>query len=779
MDSNEAQKRAQEDPSFLKENMYLHLGLTDEIISRMLPIGKILKYTSTIFMNNKIQENELYANLLESMVIAGEVNKKWDYDEFKRFIELNIKSLNEKRPDFEDLSLISNQWLTLTYPIIKEKECEKYQLERYSELERSVLLRNIDQKTTERNNRFREGLRYFNIASDEIFNYSFTNNIEALDNIKENLYSGLGSYTLDIEELISNEWDCEFDRNAIDYMFNYKLFHLGQIVNAFEKIGEIEIIKGNYQEAINPLKMAKFLSKEVIKLTNNLIEKRLDFLRENNIDTSNLNMDEFKQQMHFFSDIYYYEGHKSLFSTQLSLAHVYALTNQYGKVINETKETMSLTDSREEHLRLELSDYIPIELRVHKLSHRRFMARRSKLFNEYIVTELPEIEDINLELPSIDNFKLNRLSLILPPLTSEKRYQFIINNRRKYANYLIKKSSDFLSHGEYEKWDNCLKRALGTDPTYMLTYGILAKIRRKIYGNNGQQNDDYNDIIQGLINLASLKASNSDYDSHQINPDYESVKSLEILIAKPDSEENAEKQHKLMRFFNENSEHQSSYPDSYGYGKGVDDKTYLVTDLVDGEPLSSRIGGAKDRNTLLGLVQKSLDALVDFRQVAESNKDKLPKYDIKLEEFDYVGYFEGEIARHLKLETEIYQKGKAIAQKLQKRKRVFSHGDFHLGNLVESKDGVTIIDLAKANYSSELYDVAMLLEQEKLSLTEEEKKQFVEAYLPQYSFTEYLEEAVFVNLQIGKKLSNPNKGYYSHEQAERYRQKAIDIMNRI
>ncbi|MBU2637868.1 MAG: phosphotransferase [Nanoarchaeota archaeon] len=155
--------------------------------------------------------------------------------------------------------------------------------------------------------------------------------------------------------------------------------------------------------------------------------------------------------------------------------------------------------------------------------------------------------------------------------------------------------------------------------------------------------------------------------------------------------------------------------------------------------------------------------------------------------FDYCQYLEEKVLGQIHLGPDLHDKALQVAAHLNTMKRYVAHGDFHLENILAiGKVGTCVVDFQKACMADQFYDLAFLLEQAELELTEGEKKQLIDSFVQQVTTTEtmvgahraYDLNAAFINLKEAKVHGNKNNHYFNEELSRRHLERATLLLRK-
>lgn len=195
----------------------------------------------------------------------------------------------------------------------------------------------------------------------------------------------------------------------------------------------------------------------------------------------------------------------------------------------------------------------------------------------------------------------------------------------------------------------------------------------------------------------------------------------------------------------------------------------------------------------IGYIKKAIDVLVEIQNKANPNLEKLKKYGVKLEPTDYKTITREKIIKRLKPvnEKEFENAIHFLIEKIENQEKCFSHGDYHLENLLKiGKDTVVAVDFERANIIPLLYDLAFLLEQKELDrLSEENKKELIKYFLNKKDKRLDMEQeknydytSLFVNLRkssISSRLFNSSDDKTHQEDIGLYIKKADKVIDKI
>lgn len=171
-----------------------------------------------------------------------------------------------------------------------------------------------------------------------------------------------------------------------------------------------------------------------------------------------------------------------------------------------------------------------------------------------------------------------------------------------------------------------------------------------------------------------------------------------------------------------------------------------------------------DNLTSRNILAKAIDALAEMQIDAK----KLEVENETFEEYNYHKVLEEKVLNKISLPAGLLSKAKNVADYLSQQDRYFSHCDYHLGNIVDIGQFKTcIIDFETASMANRFFDLAYLLEQIELGLTEKTKKFIIDQFVKKLGLKgEKVEEnvqklydynAAFVNLRIASAYSNSAK----------------------
>lgn len=542
------------------------------------------------------------------------------------------------------------------------------------------------------------------------------------------------------------------------------------VMDAYEGLGDILLLQRNPNEGVyyNAISMYTKLKQQALEF--------LDWGKEHN-----LREEDIKEAKHI------------AFTAEMSLASLYICCQELEKSCEETLAALEFVKSFNNLEGIDYCEYIPFSLRSVSYTTKRF-------------SEVPRDNQEQPYEPIMGENPLLRFSD-----KPEYRYKFIksILNRRVKSNGSIA-GGLFYSRFRANKNE---ANTWGFDkygPKFILESMAVDPINEKGYQalfflENSPQLED-RQLAKVAIDVSNRirlkKVEIRHFDMVQVHPNYPTVLTDgEVIFKEEPNQEIAKKHVSILNFLRENSE--LNVPDcelcTSDSGKfyvklqmvknpfnGKVEQEFRACSLEDMITLYRSEVRGKNEPTIEEMsefrkkkLKQIIDVLLQLQNAGEQNKAKIKDYGLEIAPYSYKRLWEKDIIRYLELDDETKSLGEEIIDKLDTTVKIFSHGDFHSGNILFSEENLPIIiDPVQACFASRFRDLANLLEQDSFrDMQWKEKCELVDYYLTESATNNseitglrqlYLMEAIYTNLLFAKKTSNPTKFYYSPKRRDEF-----------
>lgn len=306
-----------------------------------------------------------------------------------------------------------------------------------------------------------------------------------------------------------------------------------------------------------------------------------------------------------------------------------------------------------------------------------------------------------------------------------------------------------------------LKKALEANETNLEAYHKLGSYYENC-GNEAQASENWKKLIQyyfkktNKINLKKIKNSTNEIgkiEDFNLEPWI-----LDRFIIKKSKKDTLAKEHHLMKSIADKNYNGGTvlkpvtyiqYKDGYDYlvmremetvfapkwdsWEKVSDKIMSLSEVIEyvdkleSEKVAFEKFGIISKKEILDhfkvkYLKNSLKKLTDLQRIISS-------LDLKIEKYDFKDITKNKISKRLKGGKPLTTALEFLTERINSQEKCFTHGDYHLGNILVKQAEIIPIDFEYVSYMPLLYDPLFLLEDPNLDIDRNTKQEFIKYYL--------------------------------------------------